>query len=81
MAIGGYIISTIGGQIFHCLSGTILLIIAGVAWVIAPLMFAIAPENAGYWQYILPLMIYATIGINISFNLYIIFISTSLPYL
>jgi hypothetical protein len=80
MAIGGCIISTIGGQIFHRLSGTILLIVAGVAWVVAPLMFAIAPENAGYWQYILPSMICATIGIDISFNLCTIFISTSLPH-
>lgn len=81
MAISGYIISTISGQIFYRLSSTILLIVAGVAWVVAPLIFAIALENASYQQYILLSMICATISIDISFNLCIIFILTSLPHL
>src|SRR5450432_922022 len=79
MAIGGCIISVVVGHIFHRLSGTILLLAAGLAWIITPLIFAIALEDAGYWEYILPSMIYATIGIDISFNLYTILISTSLP--
>jgi hypothetical protein len=66
MAIGGCIISAIGEHIFYWLSGTILLLVAGLAWVIAPLMFGNAPEDAGYWEYILPSMIRATFGIDIS---------------
>jgi hypothetical protein len=69
MAISGCIISVVGGHIFHQLSGTVLLLVAALAWVIAPLMFGIAPEGAGYWEYILPSMIRAAIGIDISFNL------------
>jgi MFS family permease len=66
MAIGGCIISAIGEHTFYWLSGTILLLVAGLAWVIAPLMFGNAPEDAGYWEYILPSMIRATFGIDIS---------------
>jgi predicted MFS family arabinose efflux permease len=80
MAVGGCIISIFGGYVLHLLSGTILLIIAGSAWVIAPLLFAIAPSGANYWAYIFPSMLCATIGIDITFNVCNIYITTSTPY-
>jgi hypothetical protein len=79
MALGGCIISTFGGFILHLLPGTLLITIAGVSWIIAPLLFAIAPQGANYWAYIFPSMICATIGIDITFNITNIFITTSLP--
>lgn len=79
MALGGIFISTFGGLILHLLSGTILICVAGTAWIIAPLLFAIAPINANYWAYVFPSMICATIGIDITFNVANIFITTSLP--
>lgn len=79
MAIGGCIISTLGGFVLHLIPGSILIIISGVCWVIAPLLFAIAPLGANYWAYIFPSMICATIGIDITFNVANIFITTSLP--
>jgi MFS family permease len=79
MALGGCIISTFGGFVLHLLPGTILIIIAGTSWIIAPLLFAIAPASANYWAYIFPSMICATIGIDITFNVANIFITTSLP--
>ena len=79
MALGGCIISTFGGFVLHLLPGTILIIVSGVSWVIAPLLFAIAPEGARYWTYIFPAMIAATAGIDITFNIANIFITTSLP--
>jgi MFS family permease len=79
MAIGGCIISTFGGFVLHLLPGTILIIIAGTSWIIAPLLFAIAPADANYWAYIFPSMICSTIGIDITFNITNIFITTSLP--
>ncbi|KFY36310.1 hypothetical protein V494_05106 [Pseudogymnoascus sp. VKM F-4513 (FW-928)] len=79
MAIGGVFISTFGGFILHLLSGTVLIYVAGVAWIIAPLLFAIAPEGANYWAYVFPSMICATLGIDITFNVANIFITTSLP--
>jgi MFS family permease len=79
MAVGGCVISTIGGFVLHLIPGSILVIISGVCWVIAPLLFAIAPLGANYWAYIFPSMICATIGIDITFNVANIFITTSLP--
>lgn len=79
MALGGCLISTFGGFVLHILPGTVLIIMAGVSWIIAPLLFAIAPEGANYWAYIFPSMICATIGIDITFNVANIFITTSLP--
>jgi MFS family permease len=79
MALGGCIISTFGGFVLHILPGTALIIIAGVSWIIAPLLFAIAPKGANYWAYIFPSMICATVGIDITFNVANIFITTSLP--
>jgi MFS family permease len=79
MALGGCIIATFGGFILHLLHGTLLIIIAGTSWIIAPLLFAIAPEGANYWAYIFPSMICATIGIDITFTVANVFITTSLP--
>ncbi|TAQ88273.1 hypothetical protein B7494_g3384 [Chlorociboria aeruginascens] len=79
MALGGCFISTFGGLFLHLLTGTTLVIISGISWIIAPLLFAIAPEGANYWAYIFPSMICATIGADIGFNVANIFITTSLP--
>ncbi len=69
MAIGGCIISTLGGLVLHIIPGTVMLVVAGVAWIIAPLLFAIAPDGANYWAYVFPSMICATIGIDITYNI------------
>ncbi|KAN0103224.1 MFS general substrate transporter [Hyaloscypha variabilis] len=79
MAMGGCIIATVGGFVLHLLPGTILIIISGISWIVAPLLFAIAPQGALYWAYIFPAMICATVGIDITFNVANIFITTSLP--
>ncbi|QSZ35058.1 hypothetical protein DSL72_007922 [Monilinia vaccinii-corymbosi] len=78
MALGGCIISTVGGFVLHILPGTALVVVAGVAWIVAPLLFAIAPAGANYWAYIFPAMICATIGIDITFTVANIFFTTSL---
>jgi MFS family permease len=79
MALGGCIIATFGGFVLHLLPGTILIIVSGISWIVAPLLFAIAPQGALYWAYIFPSMICATVGIDITFNVANIFITTSLP--
>lgn len=79
MAVGGIIIATAGGFVLHILPGTVLVIISGIAWIIAPLLFAIAPQGASYWAYTFPAMICATIAIDVTFNVSNIFISTSFP--
>lgn len=79
MAVGGIIIATAGGFVLHIVPGTVLVILSGIAWIIAPLLFALAPEGASYWAYIFPAMICATIAIDVTFNVSNIFISTSFP--
>ncbi|KAF1957174.1 MFS general substrate transporter [Byssothecium circinans] len=78
-ALGGIILSALGGYILHRVHGTILLVISGSAWVLAPLLFAIAPQGATYWAYTLPAMICGTLGIDITYNIANIFITTKLP--
>lgn len=67
-ALGGCIIGTFGGLVMHLLPGTFLILFGGIAFVIAPLLFAIAPEGANYWAYIFPSMICGTLGIDITFT-------------
>jgi MFS family permease len=45
----------------------------------ACLIFAIIPVGANYWAYVFPAMICGTIGIDITFSVTNIFISTSMP--
>ncbi|KAF9640310.1 Major facilitator superfamily [Lasiodiplodia theobromae] len=79
MALGGCIISTVGGLVLHRIPGTGIIILAGLAWIIAPLLFAIAPHGANYWAYTFPSMICATIAIDLTFTVTNVFFTTSLP--
>jgi MFS family permease len=79
-AIGGCIIATVGGFVLHLLPGTILIGIASVAWIVAPLLFALVPVGGqNFWPWVFPAMVCCTIGIDITFNVTNIFITTSLP--
>ncbi|KAI9808717.1 MAG: hypothetical protein M1825_003869 [Sarcosagium campestre] len=78
MALGGCVISTVGGLVLHLIPGTFILIVAGVAWVISPLLFAIAPENPNYWAYVFTSMVCATLGIDLTYNIANVFITTSM---
>lgn len=50
------------------------MLIAGIAWVLAPLLLVIMPPDASYWTYVFPSMLLATVGIDISFSLTNIYI-------
>lgn len=78
MCTGGMIISVTGGYILHLIPGTLLMLIGGLAWLTNSLLFALAPEGANYWAFVFPAMIAATIGIDVTFNVANIFITTSL---
>jgi MFS family permease len=58
---------------------TSLLLISGTSFVVSVTLFAILPDNPNYWQYIFPAMICATLGIDITYNVSNIFITTSMP--
>jgi hypothetical protein len=79
MAAGGCIISCIGGFVLHLLPGTLLITVAGIAWILAPLLFSIAPIGANYFSYAFPSMICATIAIDTTFNVTNVFISSNMP--
>ena len=79
MAIGGLILSATGGFILHLLNGTILIIISCLGYLGSGLLFALLPPGGNYWAFVFPAMICGTIGIDISFNVTNIFITTNLP--
>lgn len=79
MCIGGLILATVGGLILHLLPGTILLFLSGVCYIVSALLFAIIPVHPSYWAYVFPAMICATAGIDITYNVTNIFITTSMP--
>lgn len=78
-ALGGCIIATVGGFVLHLIPGTICIIMAGIAWIISPLLFALAPSGANYWAWIFPAMICCTLALDTTFNITNIFITTSMP--
>ncbi|KAH8722671.1 major facilitator superfamily domain-containing protein [Phaeosphaeriaceae sp. PMI808] len=79
MAIGGLILATVGGLILHLLPGRILLLVSGTAYIVSTLLFAILPQSFNYWAFIFPAMVCATLGIDITYNVSNIFITTSMP--
>ena len=79
MSLGGVLISVVGGYVLHLIPGTLLMLIGGLGWTLTSVLFAVAPAGANYWSYVFPAMIGATIGIDITFNVANIFITTNLP--
>ncbi|PQE15743.1 drug resistance protein [Rutstroemia sp. NJR-2017a BBW] len=79
LAIGGCLIGIFGGFILHLISGTTLVLFSGLCWIVAPLLFALAPKGANFWAWIFTSMTCATLGIDITFNVTTIFITSSLP--
>ncbi|KAH7165446.1 major facilitator superfamily domain-containing protein [Dactylonectria macrodidyma] len=76
---GGILIATVGGFTLHLLPGRLLLVISAVANLMCMLLFAIMPENPSYWAYVFPSMICATMGIDITYTVSNVFITTNLP--
>ncbi|KAK1145565.1 hypothetical protein N8T08_004123 [Aspergillus melleus] len=79
MGVGGLILSAAGGLIFHRISGTIVMLISCLGYLGSALLFALIPLGGNYWAFVFPAMICGTVGIDISFNLANIFITTSMP--
>ncbi|TQN64093.1 Drug resistance protein, partial [Colletotrichum shisoi] len=79
LIVGGVVIGTVGGFTLHLLPGRILLAISGAGNVLSVLLFAIIPENPNYWAYVFPAMVCGTIGIDITYTVSNVFITTNLP--
>lgn len=69
---------TFAGALYHHISGTGLLVLSGVGWIISVLL-AVIPIGGNYWTFILPSMVCSTIGIDLTFNIAKIFITTNVP--
>lgn len=79
MAVGGIIISAVGGFTLHLLPGRVLLVLAGAGGLLSVLLFALVPEGGSYWAYILPAMLGATLGIDITYTVTNVFITNNIP--
>ncbi|KAH8815525.1 major facilitator superfamily domain-containing protein [Xylogone sp. PMI_703] len=79
MAGGGVIISVIAGFTLHVLPGRLLLIISGLGCLASVLLFALIPDGANFWAFVFPAMVGCTIGIDITYNVSNVFITTNVP--
>ena len=78
-ATGGLVLCVVSGAIFHLVPTKVVLLASGVAWIAAPLLLAVCPFPLNYWEVVMPSMLCATIGIDLTFTTSIIFLSAVQP--
>lgn len=79
MVVGGLVITAVEGFILHLVPGRILLVISGLGGLGAQLLPALIPVGGNYWAWIFPSCIFATIGIDVSYTVMTVFVTTSFP--
>ncbi|GAB0138295.1 hypothetical protein EsDP_00006532 [Epichloe bromicola] len=87
LAVGGMVLAIAGGLVLHIIPNKVLMIISSLGFVLSVLLFALIPDPATsgrstgfvYWAYVFPAMICGTIGVDITFNVTNIFITTAMP--
>lgn len=87
LAVGGMVLAIGGGLVLHIIPNKVLMIISCSGFVLSVLFFAIIPdpETSGkstsfiYWAYVFPAMICGTVGVDITFNVTNVFITTAMP--
>ncbi|PQK11645.1 hypothetical protein BB8028_0003g02690 [Beauveria bassiana] len=79
MIVCGLVLGAVGGLTLHLLPGRILLIISGIGFLICCLLFGLMPEDPNYWAWVMPAMLASSVGIDITFTVSNIFITTNLP--
>lgn len=77
--MGGVIFCIVGGTLLHRIPITLLLLGSGLAWIAAPLILVFCPVPLDYWKYVLPSALCATIGIDLTFTISTVFLSSSQP--
>ncbi|KXS98232.1 hypothetical protein AC578_278 [Pseudocercospora eumusae] len=78
-AVGGLILCVVGGAMIHMVPVMMLLLISALAWIGAPLLLALCPLPMNYWAFVMPSMLCATIGIDLTFTVSTIFLSAVSP--
>ncbi|RDA87455.1 hypothetical protein CP532_2781 [Ophiocordyceps camponoti-leonardi (nom. inval.)] len=86
LAVGGMILAIGGGLVLHVVSNQILLTVSGIGFLLSVLLFALIPgpdegksNSFIYWAYVFSAMLGGTIGIDITFNVTNVFITTAMP--
>ncbi|KAJ6445432.1 calcineurin-like phosphoesterase [Purpureocillium lavendulum] len=87
LAVGGLFLAIGGGLVMHIIPNRLLMIISGLGFFLSQILFALIPdkESSGkstsflYWAYIFPAMLGGTIGVDITFNVTNVFITTAMP--
>ncbi|OCL11241.1 MFS general substrate transporter [Glonium stellatum] len=79
LGVGGIVAAALGGSIMHIIPLTNILIFSGVTWIMAPLLFALAPPFSFYWKYIGPSMICITLGVDLTFIVSTVFLTSTQP--
>ena len=69
----------VGGAILHLVPTKLILLVSGVAWVAAPLLLALCPVPLNYWAIVMPSMLCATIGIDLTFTTSLVFLASVQP--
>lgn len=79
LGIAGLLFSVLEGFILHLVPGRILLIISGLGAVGSQLLLALVPVGGNYWAWIMPAMVFSTIGIDLSTILMTVFVTSTFP--
>ena len=87
LAVGGVILAISGGFVLHLIPNRVLMFISGGGFLVSVLLFALQPVQGPdgpstsklYWAWVFPAMCCGTIGVDITYNITNIYISTSMP--
>lgn len=80
MAAGGLVLAVVSGFTLHLISGKLALLISGLGYLLCVVLFAVIPaKDPNYWGYVFPAMLGATLGVDVTYGVSNIFITTSLP--
>ncbi|KAG9506268.1 hypothetical protein J7337_003250 [Fusarium musae] len=84
LAAGGFMLALVGGFALHILNGRRLLLIFCLGFLGSLILFSIIPDSRIsnsflYSAFILPAMVLAMVGVDITFNIHNFIITTSLP--
>ncbi|KAK0357200.1 hypothetical protein LTR91_005027 [Friedmanniomyces endolithicus] len=78
-AVGGLVLCVVGASLLRVIRMEILMLLSGLAWIAAPLLLAVCPRPLNYWAVVIPSMICATCGIDITYTVSLVHISSTQP--
>ncbi|KAI5194274.1 MFS general substrate transporter [Aureobasidium subglaciale] len=79
LAVGGFLCAVVGSSILHVTSPNFVLLVSGVAWVAAPLLLAFGDVSMGYWPFVFPAMACSTLGIDMTYTIANVVLSSVSP--